>query len=108
MAKRSPARFTTPAGSFVCASYARIHCDTFIAVRKIYHETNFLSILSPLIKISACDIFFADAEPLKAVTLEEGGEKMEIFIQLGVTVVAGALGTVIGGLILDYIRNKKR
>ena len=52
-------------------------------------------------------IFF-NAVPLKAVTLEEGGEKMEIFIQLGVTVVAGALGTVIGGLILDYIRNKKR
>ena len=32
---------------------------------------------------------------------------MEIFIQLGVTVVAGALGTFIGGMFLDYIRNKK-
>ena len=41
-------------------------------------------------------------------TLEEGGESMEVFIQLGVTVIAGAIGTVIGGLILDYIRNKKR
>lgn len=33
---------------------------------------------------------------------------MEILVQLGVTVVGGAIGTVLGGLILDYIRSKKR
>ena len=33
---------------------------------------------------------------------------MDIIVQLGVTVVAGALGTVIGGLILDYIRSRKK
>ena len=31
---------------------------------------------------------------------------MEIFILLGVTAVGGALGTVIGELILDYIRQR--
>ena len=29
---------------------------------------------------------------------------MEILVLLGVTAVGGAIGTVIGGLILDYIR----
>ena len=53
-------------------------------------------------------MIFANAVPLKAETLKEGGEIMEILIQFGVTVVAGAFGTLIGGLILDYIRNKKR
>lgn len=33
---------------------------------------------------------------------------MEFLVQLSVTVVGGAIGTVIGGLILDYIRSKKR
>lgn len=33
---------------------------------------------------------------------------MEIIILLGVTAVGGTIGTVLGGLILDYIRNKKR
>ena len=33
---------------------------------------------------------------------------MEILILLGVTAVGGTIGTVIGGLILDYIRSKKR
>ena len=31
---------------------------------------------------------------------------MEILILLGVTAVGGAIGTVIGGLILDYLRAK--
>ena len=29
---------------------------------------------------------------------------MEILILLGVTAVGGAIGTVVGGLILDYLR----
>ena len=33
---------------------------------------------------------------------------MDILIQFGVTVVGGAIGTVIGGLLLDYIRNRKK
>ena len=33
---------------------------------------------------------------------------MEVFVLFSVTVVGGALGTVIGGLILDYIRSKKQ
>ena len=32
----------------------------------------------------------------------------DILIQFGVAVVGGALGTIIGGLILDYIHNKIR
>ncbi len=32
---------------------------------------------------------------------------MEIIILLGVTAVGGTIGTVIGGLILDYIRSKR-
>ena len=41
----------------------------------------------------------------KAVTLEEGGENMiDILTQIGIDVVA----IVIGGLILDYIINKRR
>ena len=31
---------------------------------------------------------------------------MEIFILLGVTAVGGTIGTVIGGLILDFIRSR--
>ena len=33
---------------------------------------------------------------------------MDILIQLGVTVVGGVIGTVIGGLILDYIRARRQ
>lgn len=33
---------------------------------------------------------------------------MDILILLGVTAVGGAIGTVIGGLILDCIRAKRR
>ncbi len=33
---------------------------------------------------------------------------MDILILLGVTAVGGAIGTVIGGLILDYIRNRTK
>ena len=33
---------------------------------------------------------------------------VEIFILLGVTAVGGTIGTVLGGLILDYIRQKLR
>ena len=43
-----------------------------------------------------------------AVTLEEGGDIMDILILLGVTAVGGAIGTVVGGLILDYIRNRTK
>ena len=32
---------------------------------------------------------------------------MEVLILLGVTAVGGAIGTVLGGLILDYIRSKR-
>ena len=40
-----------------------------------------------------------------AVTLEEGGDNMvDILTQIGIDVVA----IVIGGLILDYIINKRR
>ena len=40
-----------------------------------------------------------------AVTLEEGGETMmDVLMQIGIDVVA----IVIGGLILDYIINKRR
>ena len=44
----------------------------------------------------------------KAVTLAEGGDIMDILILLGVTAVGGAIGTVVGGLILDYIRNRTK
>lgn len=33
---------------------------------------------------------------------------MEIIILLGVNAVGGTIGTVIGGLILDYIRAKRQ
>ena len=33
---------------------------------------------------------------------------MEIIILLGVTAVGGIIGTVIGGLILDYIRKRTK
>ena len=33
---------------------------------------------------------------------------MDILILLGVTAVGGTIGTVVGGLILDYIRNRKK
>ena len=33
---------------------------------------------------------------------------MDILILLGVTAVGGAIGIVIGGLILDYIRNRTK
>ena len=33
---------------------------------------------------------------------------MEIIILLGVTAVGGTIGTVLGGLIFDYIREKKQ
>lgn len=33
---------------------------------------------------------------------------MEILVLVGATAVGGAIGTVIGGLILDYIRQKLR
>ena len=32
---------------------------------------------------------------------------MEVLILLGVTAFGGAIGTVLGGLILDYIRSKR-
>ena len=41
------------------------------------------------------------------LTLERGGDSMDIIIQLGVMVVGGTIGTVLGGLILDYIRAKR-
>ena len=52
----------------------------------------------------------ADAAPLKAVSLRLRREVIivEIFILLGVTAVGGTIGTVLGGLILDYIRQKLR
>ena len=43
-----------------------------------------------------------------AITLEEGGDIMEIIVLLGVTAVGGIIGTVVGGLILDYIRNRTK
>ena len=33
---------------------------------------------------------------------------MEILILLGVTAVGGTIGTVVGGLILDYIRSRTK
>ena len=33
---------------------------------------------------------------------------MEILILFGVTAVGGTIGTVVGGLILDYIRSRKK
>lgn len=46
----------------------------------------------------------------KAVTrrLQRGGDTVEIIILLGVTAVGGIIGTVVGGLILDYIRNRTK
>ena len=84
----------------------RFFTSSFIASPENLSQSLFFVNLSHVDKNFALCYDFFNAVPLKAVTLEEGGEKMEIFIQLGVTVVAGALGTVLGGLILDYIRKK--
>ena len=52
----------------------------------------------------------ANAAPLESgnSTLEEGGGILEIIVLLGVTAVGGIIGTVVGGLILDYIRNRTK
>ena len=51
-----------------------------------------------------------NAAPSTAVTLRLRREVtfMEILILLGVASVGGTIGTVIGGLILDYIRAKRQ
>ena len=107
MAKRSPraVRHVAWGFSFVFIMLSSINISVLFLVRRQF-TTHMLTCQLERLKLFCYTS--ANVAPSTAATLKEGGEIMEIIILLGVAVVGGTIGTVLGGLILDYIRAKRQ